>query len=155
MTAEPARVVADADVLVADLLVGGTARDALDHLRRHSWTTLVASPPLLEDATAILTHFGDEELAQEWRTRLEAWAEIVTHPDADHPALGAARAGSAAHVLTLDGSLASAQTNVSLQRWLDVSVRQPDAFVELFDPASLYSVVVGGEYSGPDRDPRS
>ncbi|WP_432277078.1 DUF7384 family protein, partial [Halobacterium salinarum] len=25
----------------------------------------------------------------------------------------------------------------------------------LFDPASLYPVVVGGDYPGPDRDPRA
>jgi hypothetical protein len=34
--ADPTRVVADADVLAADLLVGGVARDALDHVRAHS-----------------------------------------------------------------------------------------------------------------------
>ncbi|RLM83478.1 hypothetical protein D3D02_18005, partial [Halobellus sp. Atlit-38R] len=36
----PARVVADADALAADLLLGGAAREALDALRSHAWTTL-------------------------------------------------------------------------------------------------------------------
>jgi hypothetical protein len=37
---------------------------------------------------------------------------------------------------------------------MQVSVRPPAAFVALFDAESLYEAVVGGEYPGPDRDPR-
>ncbi|ERH12524.1 MAG: hypothetical protein J07HB67_01544 [halophilic archaeon J07HB67] len=36
-----------------------------------------------------------------------------------------------------------------------MSVREPRAFATLFDPESLYPAVVGGEYPGPDRDPRA
>ena len=45
-----ARVVADADVLAADLLVGGSAREALDIVRRHSWLEFVVTDSLLNDA---------------------------------------------------------------------------------------------------------
>jgi len=56
----PARVVADADVLAADLLCDGASRDAIDHLRAHSWTTLVASDPLLDDAETVVADLADD-----------------------------------------------------------------------------------------------
>lgn len=151
---DPAAVVADADVLAADLLVGGAARTALDHLRAHSWTTLHAGEPLLADAEALIAELADPALAADWRRRVAEWATVVEHPAGDHPALGPARAGGAAHVLTLDAELAGAATNAALKRWVDVSVRTPTAFARLFDAAALYEVVVGGDYPGPDRDPR-
>lgn len=154
MQSNPASVVADADVLAADVLIGDSSRRALDHLRAHSWSTLIASEPLLDDAMAVIEAFTEEALARAWRNRVEEWALLVDHPAADHPALGAANAGTAGHVLTLDPTLSSAKTNVSLKRWMNVSVRSPEAFASLFDPASLYPTVVGGEYPGPDRDPR-
>jgi hypothetical protein len=152
---DPTRVVADADVLMADLLVGGTARDAMDHIRRHSWMTLIVSEQLLDDAEAGITRLSDSELARDWRTRIEAFATDVQHPRGDHPALGCVRAADAAHLLSLDPEVTGAETNRSLQRWVDVSVRSPDAFDRLFDPSSLYAATIGGEYPGPDRDPRS
>jgi hypothetical protein len=36
-----------------------------------------------------------------------------------------------------------------------VSVREPRAFATVFSPERLYPETVGGEYPGPDRDPRS
>jgi hypothetical protein len=155
----PARVVADADVLAADLLCGGDARAALDHLRSHSWTALVASDALLDDAEAVIASLAGESLAAEslaaeWRERVEAWREPVEHPDGDHPALASAYHGGAMHVLSFDESLTSARAAAGLTARFPVSVRDPAAFASLFDAESLYPEVVGGEYPGPDRDPR-
>ena len=150
----PARVVADADVLAADLLVGGDAREALDHLRRHEWTTLVASDALLANAETVVARLADAELAAGWRDRVEAWREPVDHPDGDHPALASAYHGGAMHLLTLDGDLQSAGANAAVRGRVETSVKSPRAFATLFDPESLYEAVEGGEYPGPDRDPR-
>ena len=150
----PARVVADADVLAADLLVGGAARDALDPLRSHSWTTLLASDPLVADAEATITDLADPDFAAAWRERVAAWRESVTHPVSDNPALGSAYRGGAMHLLTFDDRLRSAKAGATLGTDLTVSARHPEAFAALFDAASLYPEVVGGEYPGPDRDPR-
>ena len=150
----PARVVADADVLAADLLVGGDARDALDPLRSHSWTTLLASDPLLEDAEAVVADLAGPELAAAWRERIAAWRESVTHPAGDNPALGSAYRGGAMHLLTFDDRLRSAKAGATLGADLTVSARSPDAFAALFDAGSLYPEVVGGKDPGPDRDPR-
>lgn len=152
---DPTRVVADADVLMADLLVGGPSRRAMDHIRRHSWMTLIVSDYLLQDAEAGISRLSDSQLADDWRTRVEAFATGVEHSAEDHPALGCVRAGEAAHLLSLNPDLTGVETNRSLQRWVDVSVRSPDAFERLFDPSSLYEAAIGGEYPGPDRDPRS
>jgi len=152
--AGPARVVADADVLAADLLIDGDARAALDHLRRHTWTTLLASDPLLDDAEATVADVADADLAAAWRERVDAWREPVTHPAGDNPALGSAYRGGAVHILTFDDRLRSAKAGATLGTDLSVSARPPDAFAALFDPESLYGEVVGGEYPGPDRDTR-
>jgi hypothetical protein len=150
-------------VLAADLLVGGAARRALDHLRRHSWTTLVASDRLLADAAATVRRVGADAglggavdaLAADWRERAAAWRAPVDHPAGDHPALGSAYRGGAMHLLSFDERLTSARAGATLQgRSVPLSIRPPDAFARLFDPASLYPEVVGGEYPGPDRDPR-
>jgi hypothetical protein len=151
----PARVVADADVLAADLLVGGASREALDALRAHGWTTLVASDPLVDDAAAVVAAVADEALSTDWRRRVEAWRERVTHPPADHPALASAYRGGAMHLLSFDDRLRSVRAGATLQgRRVPLSVRPPDAFASLFDAASLYRETVGGDYPGPDRDPR-
>ncbi|MFB6072614.1 MAG: hypothetical protein ABEJ88_06565 [Halobacterium sp.] len=151
----PAGVVADADVLAADLFVDGDARAALDHVRAHSWVELAASDPLLDDAAAVVADLGDPGLAEDWRTKVESLATLVDHPPGDTPALAAAHHADAAHVLTYDETMRSARTAAQLRGRIDVSVRAPDAFARLFDPESLYPEVVGGEYSGPDRDPRA
>jgi predicted nucleic acid-binding protein len=151
----PARVVADADVLAADLLVGGASRDALDALRRNSWATLVASDPLVADAEAVVAALADDSLAADWRRRFEAWRERVSHPPGDNPALASAYRGGAMHLLSFDERLRSVRAAATLQnRQVPLSVRTPDAFVTVFDAASLYREVVGGDYPGPDRDPR-
>lgn len=151
----PARVVADADVLATDLLVGGPSRAALDHVRRHSWVTLVASDALLDDAEAVVSTVADDALATDWRARVEAWREPVDHPDGDHPGLASAYRGGAMHLLSFDDRLASAKAGASLQGHVALSVRHPRAFATLFDAESLYREVVGGSYPGPDRDPRA
>ena len=151
----PARVVADSEVLAADLLVGGDARDALDHVRRHSWVELVASDPLLEQTERLVSALADPELAADHRARLEAERVAVEHPEGDHPALASAYRGQAAHLLSEDDGLGSAEAGLTLQSRVSVSVRPPDAFARLFDPESLYEAVEGGEYPGPDQDPRA
>ncbi|GAA0647841.1 DUF7384 family protein [Salarchaeum japonicum] len=151
----PATVVADADVLAADLLCGGAARDALDHVRAHSWTTLVVSDPLLDDAHAVIAELADADLADAWRDRISELGEFVEHPEGDHPGLACAYHGNAAHLVTFDDSLQSVEANASLKQYVTTSVKSPDAFARLFDPERLYPVVADGEYPGPDRDPRA
>lgn len=151
---EPTRIVADADVLAADLLVGGDARTALDHVRRHDWLTLVASEQLLADAAAVIRALSDDDLATAWRDRVAVDSEIVDHPADDHPGLASAYRGEAAHLLSYDESLRSAKAGLSIQPHADLSVRPPDAFARLFDPGALYEATHDGEYPGPDRDPR-
>ncbi len=149
------RIVADADVLAADLFVDGAAREALDHLRRHSWLDLVVTEPLLDDAEAVITELADAELATDWRERVEAWATVVDQPEGDHPALAAAYRSGATHVLSMDGTLQSARTGAELRTHMHVSVRSPDAFARIFDPGAAYELSFEKPYSGPDRDPRS
>jgi len=150
----PARVVADADVLAVDLLVDGAARECLDHVRSHSWLTLVASDRLLDDAEAVIQRLADPALATDWRERIEALCEPVDQPAGDHPALASAYHGGAMHVLSLDDRLTSVTGNTMVRDRVETAVRRPDSFATLFDPAKLYPEVVGGEYPGPDRDPR-
>ena len=152
---DPTRVVADSEVLAADLLVDGDARAALDHVRSHSWVDLVASDPLLERTERLVADLADPELAADHRARLEADRVAVEHPEGDNPALASAYRGRAAHLLSDDEGLTSAGAGLSLQSRVSVSVRPPDAFARLFDPVSLYEAVEGGDYPGPDRDPRA
>lgn len=151
---DPSRIVAGADVLTADMLVGGSARAALDHVRSHSWIDLVASDHLLDDVEAVIADLADDELAADWRKRIERERVPVEHPPGDQPALASAYRGDAAHVLSFDDELGSVETAARLQGRIAMSVRHPKAFDAVFDPASLYEAVVGGEYPGPDRDPR-
>ncbi len=152
---DPASFVADADVLAADVLVGGPARAALDLVRAHEWITVVASDRLLEDAAAVIATTAEQDLAEAWRKRAADLVESVSHPAGDHPALASAVAGNAAHLLSHDPDFVSPASNVALQGRVDVSIRTPEAFVGLFDPVSMYETVIGGEYPGPDADPRA
>lgn len=149
---DPARVVADADVLAADLLVDGPARGALDRVREHTWVDLVASDALLDDAEAVIGECASTDLATAWRERIETDRVPVQHPPDDHPGLASAHHGDAAHLLTFDEGLTSAEVGLGLQSRLPISVRTPGAFLAVFDPESLYEVVADGEYPGPDRD---
>ncbi|QHS18368.1 hypothetical protein GWK26_10895 [haloarchaeon 3A1-DGR] len=148
------RIVADADVLAADLLVGGAARAALDTVRRHSWLTLVATPELLADARAVIADLADPALASAWHALAADRIVLVEQPPGDHPALAAAYHGGAMHVLSFDPALTSAAAGVAIRDRVPISVREPQAFVAVFDPERVYPTVVGGEYPGPDRDPR-
>ncbi len=151
----PARIVADSDVLAADLLIDGAARTCLDSVRAHSWLTLVASDQLLDDAAAVIERLADAELATDWREHAAGLREPVDHPDGDHPALASASHGGAMHVLSFDERLTSARANTLVRDRVETAVREPAAFERLFDPATLYPAVVGGEYPGPDCDPRA
>ena len=153
-TPSPARVVADADVLAADLFLDGPAREALDHLRGHSWTTLIASDPLIRDAAAVVETLADAELAADWRGRMARWREPVSHPAGDHPALASAYRGGAMQVISDDPALTRPGTAAGLQGAMPVSVRDPRAFATVFSPERLYPEVAAGDYPGPDRDPR-
>jgi hypothetical protein len=167
--ADPARVVADADVLAADLLRGGpavadpdastdggAARAAMDLLREHSWTTLVATDPLLDDAEAVIADLADPALAADWRARVADWATVVEQEPGDHPGLAAVHRGGAAHLLTYDEGLGSAGAGLNLP--VRVSVRHPRAFCRVFDAAGLWAAIHDRDpaaYPGPDRDPRA
>jgi hypothetical protein len=151
----PARLVADADVLAADLFRDGHAREALDIVRAHSWVELAASDPLLADAHALIEHLADPDLADAWRERVEDCRVHVEHPPGDHPALASAAAGNAAHVLSFNGTLRTAETGVRIREHVATSVKHPAGFCGLFDPTKLHPTVVGGAYPGPDRGPRA
>lgn len=151
--AEITRVVADSDVLAADLLVGGDARAALDIVRAHSWVELVASDPLVADARAVIAELAAESLATAWRETIETERVAVDHPPDDHPALASAYNGDAAHVLSFDERLQSAEAGVTLRTRVDTSVKHPDAFCTLFDPERLYETLFDEPYPGPDHLP--
>lgn len=151
---DPTHVVADSDVLAADLLVGDSSREALDMVRDHSWLDLIATEKLLDDAEAIIRTLSDSGLASEWRSAVAVLVRIVEQPPEDHPALAAAYHGDAPHIISLDTGLTGVEAGASLQGRLDVSVRSPDAFVSVVDPATIYELVFEDDYPGPDRDPR-
>jgi hypothetical protein len=151
----PARIVADADVLAADLIVGEAAREALDHLRAHSWLVLVASDQLLDDAEAVIAALDGATLASDWRDHIESDCDRVAHPAGDHPALASAARGGAMHVISLDEELQSANAGVAIRARVETSVKDPRAFATLFEPEPVYEAVEDGEYPGPDRDPRA
>jgi predicted nucleic acid-binding protein len=151
---DPTRVVADADVLAADLLVAGAAREALAVVRRHGWLDLVATDQLLDDAEAVVADLADPALAGDWRRLLADRAVLVEQPAGDHPGLAAAYHGNASHLLSFDDALAGPGAGAELRAIMPVSVRSPDAFAAVFDPAAIYETAVGGDYAGPDRDPR-
>jgi hypothetical protein len=150
--ADPTRVVADADVLAADLLVGGPAREALDVVRAHSWVDLVASDPLLADTAAVIEQIASETLATAWRERAKRDCVVVDQPADDHPGLASAYRGGAAHLLSFDENLTSAHANLSVRPHVALSVRPPDAFARLFDPGPLYESVYEEPYPGPDEE---
>lgn len=145
------RIVADADVLAADVFLDGDARDVLDEVRRHSWLTLVASDRLLADAESVIAALGDATLAAEWRDCIDRECVTVEQSPGDHPGLASAYVGDAAHLLSYDEELTSASANLGLQSRTAMSIRPPDAFARLFDPASLYESVFDDAYPGPDR----
>lgn len=151
----PARIVVDADVLAADLLVGGPAREGMDLIRSHSWVELVASDYLLDDAEAVIQAVADADLAAAWREKIEELRVGVDHPAGDHPALASAYRGEAAHILSDDDGLRGAEASATFGSRLNLSVKTPKGFAALFDAESLYEAVEGEEYPGPDRDPRA
>lgn len=144
------RIVADADVLVADLLVGGSSREALDLARSHGWVAFLASEPLLADAAAVIADLAADSLATEWREGVADLVTLVEHPAGDHPALATAMRGEARHVLSLDPDLGSVGAGVAIRREANVetSVRSPEAFARLFDPERIYEAIFDESYDG-------
>jgi len=149
-----ARVVADADVLAADLLVGGDAREAMDLVRAHSWVDLLATEALLADAERVVATLADDALATDWRATVADRATLVDPSARGHPALVAARDGDAAHLLSFDERLRSAAAGTTLREYVETSVKHPAAFARLFDPEALYPELFDAPYPGPDTDPR-
>lgn len=130
---DPTRVVADADVLAADLLVGGGARAALDLLRASGPLTIVLTERLLADAHAVIATLAEPELADDWEARIRRDANVVSPTVAGHPALAAAATAGAASVLSLDDELRSPAAGVALRSRVATSVKSPDAFVSLVE----------------------
>lgn len=148
------RIVADADVLAADLLCGGDARGVMNEVRSHSWLELVVTTVLVDDAESVVATLGDDRLAADWRATVDDWDQVtvVEQPGDDHPALAAAYRGDALHVVSMDDDLQTARTGAGLRGLMDVSVRSPAAFTSVFDPAAVYELVYDDPYPGPDRD---
>ncbi len=153
-TLDYSRIAVDADVLATDLLVGGSAREALDSIRRHSWLDAVLTEQTLDDAEGVIATLTTGEFAAAWRAKVEPWAILVDQPDRDHPGLAAAYRGKAAHLLSMDTELVTPEAGVTLREAMDVSIRTPNAFVSVFDPAAAYALLFDDEYPGPDQDPR-
>lgn len=149
------RIVADADVLAADLLVGGPAREALDLVRSHSWLTLYGSEPLVEEADTIIRRLTTSQLADDWREAIETVIEWVDHPPVDHPGIATAYRADAGHILSFDDGLRSAASSMAIRQRTPTSVKTPSGFVRLFDPEAVYEAVHEASYPGPDRDPRA
>lgn len=149
-----ARIVADADVLAADLLVDGPSRAAMDHIRSHSWLALVASPVLLDDAETLIASLASPSLARDWREKIAPLVERIEHPPDDHPALASAYHGNARHILSLDPGLGSARAGAAIRDRVETSVKHPRAFDTIFRPDAMYPEITGDPYPGPDRDPR-
>jgi hypothetical protein len=152
---DPSRLVADAGVLAADLLVGGASRDVLDTVRAHSWLELVATEQLLDDTETVVGALADPDLAADWRSVIADLVVLVEQPAGDHPALAAAHRGDAAHVVSLDDRLTSVEAGANLKGTLEASVRSPDAFRAIVDPATLHELAFDEPYFGPDRNPRA
>lgn len=148
------RIVADSDVLVADLFVGEASRAVLDTVRAHSWLDLVATEPLLETAESAIETLADGALAVEWRERIDELVTTVEQPSGDRPALAAAYRGNAVHVVSLDDRLKSVDAGANLRGAMDVSVRSPEAFDSVFDPETAYELTFETSYTGPDQEPR-
>ena len=150
---DPARVVADADVLAADLFIDGASRDALDLLRSHSWLELVVTEALIEDTKVLISDLAESGLADDWERWVRTCGTVFEPSIGGHSALVAAHAGNAATVLSLDDRLLSAQAGVAIRPHVTTSIKSPTAFCKLVDPSSLYETLFADSYPGPDIAP--
>lgn len=150
---DPTRIVADTDVLAADLFIGGAAREALDLVRSHSWLTLVATQDLLEEAERVITTLGNQDLGRVWRSRMDEEVELITSVASGHSGLVAAASADAATVLSFDEHLQSAAAGVTIRSRVATSVKSPAAFISIVDPATLHETLFDRPYPGRDRDP--
>jgi hypothetical protein len=116
---------------------------------------LVSTEQLLDDAEAVVESLADSDLALAWRTAIDDLVVLVAQPAGDHPALAAAYRGNAAHVISLDDRLTSVAAGANLKGTLEASVRSPEAFRSVVDPATLHELAFDVPYPGPDREPRA
>lgn len=152
---DPARIVADADVLAADLLRDGDARDALDVVRAHSWLSLVASDPLLADARAIIAQLADPSLADDWREHIDELRVRVGHSIRGSPGArlgGSGRRRPPALVRRVAPHGRDRRPHPRARRHERQASRR---VLWVVRPETLYPTIVDGDYPGPDRDPRA
>ena len=136
---DPMRIVADVDVLAADLLVDGTAREAMSMIRESATLSAVCSEELLSESREIIATLGDPTLAAAWERRARADFDIVEMRGDGHGALLTAAAGRAGTVLSHDEALQSVAAGVAIREHIETSVKSPDAFVSLVDPSRFES----------------
>lgn len=136
---DPSKVVLGADVLGAAAGDAGADRDAratLSMVEGHDGVTLVASDALLDAAVTVAAEHAGDPAAAALRDRVDATRLAVAHPSDDHPALASAYRAKAAHLVTRDPDLLGADAAAVLGP-LRVSVRTPEAFLQVFDPDAL------------------
>ncbi|MFB6186889.1 MAG: hypothetical protein ABEI86_08495 [Halobacteriaceae archaeon] len=146
--------VIDSDVLIADLLIDGKARQALDLLRSHSWITVSISPELITECTTVLAEFIDDAVVNAWEEKITTFGNCVTPTATGNRALACAKEADAAHVITYDQRLLGVKAGVNMKPYVETSVKTPDSFLSIFEPEQLYEAVYDSPYEGPDQDPR-
>ncbi|MFB6186470.1 MAG: hypothetical protein ABEI06_00840 [Halobacteriaceae archaeon] len=146
--------VIDSDVLIADLLIDGKARKALDLLRSHSWITVIISPELIRECTTVLAEFIDDSVVSAWKEKITTFGKCVTPTATGNKALACAKEANAAHVLTYDQRLLGVKAGVNIKPHVETSVKTPTSFLSIFEPKQLYEAVYDSSYEGPDQDPR-
>lgn len=134
---DPTRVVADTDVLAADLLVGGSAREAIDMIRTHDFLSLITTDTILLETHRIIETLTEKGLADDWLSRARRDFPVVEPDGSGQPAIEAAAASNAATVLSLEERLLSTQAGLTIRDHVATSVRSPRAFVAMVDPAAL------------------
>ncbi len=134
---DPTCIVADVDVLAADLFIDGFAREALSMIRETPALSLVLTDTLIDQTVAVIEHFGDTELADTWEHRVRTDFETVEPVLAGHPGLVAAAAASAGTLLSHDERLQRARAGVAIRARVATSVKSPRAFVSIVDPSTL------------------
>lgn len=134
---DPTRIVADSDVLAADLLVGGSARKALDMIRTHEFLSLITTDTILLETQRIIEALADADLAEDWGSRARVEFTVIKPSGGGHPAFEAAATSNAATVLSLDERLQSMRAGVAIRDHVATSVKSPQAFVAMVDPKAL------------------
>lgn len=134
---DPMRVVADVDVLAADVFLDGSARAAVSLIRESPDLTLVVTDDLLTEARDLIADFTDDSVAAAWERCARTDFHVVDPSSSGHPALVAAEAGDAATVLTHDEQFQTASAGVAIRTYVETSVKSPEAFVALVERSSF------------------